>query len=475
MDKNLEYTIAKGRLHCTDETTEISFALIAEDDGLYRVEAFLIDENFFKWGEAEEIPVFWMTGTTEKGYDLEITDLFLSRYTPHHSKKIEFISHGHVKLTKQEEPEPDPPPHTETGRPRIWYVELEGLRIKHADHTRLHQARHTPHRNHFQAPRFDHTACAMMLNQFPDNGNAFSFSIIGGLAESPALLDFTHTTNSTLYWDNYVQVRNNLVHFLSLLNGGKMAIRREYTGDSYRPSESQMWSQVMYVHSFRRRVNPAASDFLPINDHHSHTRRVFQRAMFNCFDEYCKLEEEFDLNNVVDALHESIAASGIEERFYILVTLFEKLSSRLAKRTTSPQPLLDQALFNKLREEIAAVTAAYKSNMCSSNPSAFEILMSRVGNLNKEKRSSQENMHALLGYARIPFSKEVKAFLDTERHASVHEGTVGKDEESSYWIYLKLDNMIRDILLNIVNYEGMRRRRIEYFSEAERIHMEEKR
>ena len=52
MEKNLEYTIVKGRLHCTDETTEISFALIAEDDGLYRVEAFLIDENFFKWGEA---------------------------------------------------------------------------------------------------------------------------------------------------------------------------------------------------------------------------------------------------------------------------------------------------------------------------------------------------------------------------------------------------------------------------------------
>lgn len=363
MKKNLEYTVVTGQLHQAEEATEISFALITEDDGLYRVEAFLIDGNFFKWGDAEELPVFWMTGTTEKGYEIEITDLFLSRYTPHHNKKIEFIAHGHVKLTKQEEPEPGPLPQIEKVRPRIWYVELEGLRIKHADYTRLHQERHTPRRNHIQAPRFDHTSCSMMLNQFSDNGNAFSFSIIGGLAESPALLDFTHKTNSTLYWDNYVKIRNNLVHFLSLLNGGKLAIRREYTGDSYRPSESQRWSQVMYVHSFRRLANSTTSDFLPINNHHSYTRRVFQRAMSSCFDEYCKLEEEFDLNNVVDALHDSIATSGIEERYYILVTLFEKLSSLLAKRTTSPEPLMDQVLFKELREEIAAVTDTYRSTI----------------------------------------------------------------------------------------------------------------
>ena len=184
-----------------------------------------------------------------------------------------------------------------------------------------------------------------MLNQFPNNGNAFSFTISGGSEGSAALLDFTHATNSKLYWEDYTAVRNNLVHFLSLINGAKLAIRREYTGDSYRPSESQRWSEVMYLYSFRRLVNATSSDFLPIHNHHSYTRRVFQRALFNCLDEYCKLEQELDLNSIVDALHESLEATGVVEKFSILVTMFEKLASRLALRNATPQSLLDNELF----------------------------------------------------------------------------------------------------------------------------------
>ena len=475
MPKNLEYTLVSGELHYPGETTQIAFALISEEGGLFLVEAFVPDAGFFKWGGNEEIPVFGMHGKTEKGYDIEVTDLYLSSYTPHHNNKIELVSHGHLKLTKPEDSELNPEERTDAHRPRVWYVEIEGLRIKHADHTRLHQERYTPHENHFRPARFDHTACAMMLNQFPDNGNAFSFTISGGTDESPALLDFTHVTNSTLFWKDYVAVRNNLVHFLSLLNGARLAIRREYTGDSYRPSESKRWSQVMYVHSFPRLVNATSSDFLPINDHHSYTRRVFQRATFNCLDEYCRLEKELDLNSIVDALHESLNATGIVEKFSILVTMFEKLASRLALRNAPPQALFDNELFAGMRDELVAVALKQKEAMNSSNPAACETLVSRIKNLNNAPRSTQDRMHALLSYAQIPISKEVRLFLDTERHESVHQGVVGKDERDGYWIYLKLDNMMRDMLLNILGYDGIRRRRTEYFSDNERLHKEETR
>ncbi|MBL0129182.1 MAG: hypothetical protein IPP83_17440 [Flavobacteriales bacterium] len=472
MRKNVEYTIVKGRLHYHDDSTEISFALVSEEDGLYAVEAFLVDGTFFKWGEAPEIPVFWVTGTTEKGYLIEITDLFLSRYTPHHNNKIEFISHGHVKLTQPEEAEADVPKRTEPRRARVWYVELEGLRIKHADYTRIHKERQTPHREHFDPTHFDHTSCAMMLNQFSDNGNAFSFDIIGGISGSPVLLEFTHASKSTLYWENYVKVRNNLVHFLSFLNGSKVAIRREYTGDVYRPSDLRPWSQVMYVHSFRRLATSGQSDFLPINYHHSYTRRVLQKAMFMCFDRYCTLEAEFDLNKTIDALHESCGTS-IDEGFYILVTTFEKLSYRLALREPNPPPLMEDTVFNPIKEELMDVLTRNKGAINRLNGNAHATLASKIGNLNNERKDTVSRMHALLNHAHVPSSTEVKAFVETRRHASVHAGVVGKDGDEAYENYLKLDNMVRDILLNMLGYEGIRRRRIEYFSSAERIHKEE--
>jgi len=472
MRQNLEYTIVSGWLSNDHESTQISFALVSEEDGLFRVEAFLEDTGFFERNQDRAPYDFRLHGVTEKGYEIEATELYMARYT-YANGKFELICHGHLKLTKPEQDQPQTAPRTRSYRPRIWFIEVEGLRIKHADHTRLHKERYFTDRNDIPEFKFDHTRCHVVLNDLPNNGNSFTFTIYGGEDGTNAIIDFSYDKGySKLHWDEYQAIKANLIHFLSLINGARLMIRREYTGLSYRPSEKKRWSQVEYLHSFKRLVNSGSSDFLPIHNHHSYTNPVFMMFGLLCFDTYCKLQDKLALNEVIDALHESFATSGIEERFYILVTIFEKLSSKLAAQTAQTTPLMPSDLFDEVQKKILQVATEYKAAINRTHQACFDTLVSRIGNLNKVKRSSQDDMHALLSHARIPISRAVRSFLDTERHESVHRGIVGRNDNERYLNYLKLDNMIRDIILNMIGYEGPRIRRIAYFSDAERLHKE---
>ncbi len=472
MQKNLEYTVVRGWLSNEHESTQFSFALISQEDGLFRIEAFLEDKDFFKRNEDRAPYDFRLHGVTEKGYEIECTELYLARYT-YANCKFELVCHGYLKLTRPEQDHPQPPPRKHPYRPRVWFIEVEGFRIKHADHTRLHKERYFTDEHTIPEYKFDHTMCHVMLNDLPNNGNSFTFTIYGGEDGTNAVLDFSYDKGySKLHWDEYQTIKDNLIHFLSLINGAKLIVRREYTGESYRPSETKRWSQVEYVYSFKRLVNSRSSEFLPIFDHHGSTRTVFMMFGQLCLDSYCKLQDDLALNEVIDALHESFATSGIEERFYILVTVFEKLSSKLAAKTAAASPLMSDALFAALKKRMVQIASEHKTDINRTHSASYETLVSRIGNLNNAKRSSQDDMHALLGHARIPISRAVRAFLDTERHQSVHRGIVGRNDSERYQNYLKLDNMIRDIILNLIGYEGPRRRRLAYFSDAERLHKE---
>lgn len=69
----LSYTITSGYIKCNDDISEIPFALVFLQDGVYRVETFFKDKDFFERNKNN--CAFSLIGKTEKGYDIEILNL----------------------------------------------------------------------------------------------------------------------------------------------------------------------------------------------------------------------------------------------------------------------------------------------------------------------------------------------------------------------------------------------------------------
>ena len=62
-----EYTITEGEIKCGELSCKILFALVFNDDGVFYIETFLPNEQFYE--QTENTTFYRLVGKTEKGYD----------------------------------------------------------------------------------------------------------------------------------------------------------------------------------------------------------------------------------------------------------------------------------------------------------------------------------------------------------------------------------------------------------------------
>src|SRR5690606_38483386 len=95
----------------------------------------------------------------------------------------------------------------------------------------------------------------------------------------------------------------------------------------------------------------------------------------------------------------------------------------------------------------------------------IDNLKGKIGDLNKVKRTSTEyKFKKLLEYAKINITPEIQVIINEARHKSVHHGEIGQGNDGIK-NYLVLDELLRDIILNIINYDSARISRYRYKSE----------
>jgi hypothetical protein len=90
-----------------------------------------------------------------------------------------------------------------------------------------------------------------------------------------------------------------------------------------------------------------------------------------------------------------------------------------------------------------------------------------ISNLNINHTSTNKLLTNFLEYAKIPINKNIKNLIKSERNLAVHEGIVGKSHEEMFQNYLKLDHMLRDCILNLIEYFSHRHRRYMYATKEE--------
>ncbi|MBW6534720.1 MAG: hypothetical protein K0B11_06900 [Mariniphaga sp.] len=461
---DLAYTILSGKLDVNKKSCDIPFALVFEKDGIFYIETFLTEKDFF----SDELInyYFLITGKTKKGYEIEITGLVLKNYD-YQNKRLELECEGYIKLTNNRIEHQESHEDKIYGQ-RLWFLEVEGLKMKFANYSETIKYVASEENEKID---FDHTSCSIGLDLHSENpGNQIHMIFYKKSDNDNFIIDFTKQKGySYLSFEYYKIIKEEIIHILSFINGGKISIKRELTGNSYRLNASS--SQIEFIYSKPKVINTSNSDFIPINKHHSYSHKIFRDVFLLCFKNYLEHNRKLELNSLVVSLNNSLHANSLEDRFFILITAFEKIAN-LHFRANNKQenPVLDSNVFDKLlKPELLKVIEKNKNHIKPNQ--AYYNLKSRLGGLNNGKYETTRVLLDFLDFAQIPINETVSNIVEL-RNKTVHEGFIGKTYEEKLNNYLILDNILRDCLLNIIGYSSYRNRFVKYFDKSQISHKE---
>lgn len=457
----LAYTITKGHISRKDKACTIPFALVFQEDGVYRVETFFDDPEFF---DEKNIDGFILVGVTEKGFDIEIHNL---RYTSYkiENRKADLICLDYLKISDNRERFPNRQakknPHQE---PLLCFIELEGFKTKFADSTNIKNFRNYGGER-FPRIEFDHTACALTFNPPHFGENYFKLIFKKSPFNENMIIDFTyHKGYGKMTLQTYEAMKTDFLFFLSFMNGGQVSIRRELMGEFYQADAKD--SQVVKIYSFKKKSEEICDDYIPINEHRSYTGRIFSDMFLVCFDRYYQINKKLNLNALVFSINNSIQTVGIEEGYYILITALEKISSQFAKSNLKEsKTLISKESFESIKVDLYSTLKKYEASIKSEDKTAYDNFKSRIGGINKNNNDTAQRIIDFFNYAKIPINESVRKLIDEERNQAVHEGEIGntgKEKGENYW---KLDHILRDAILNMIGYTSYRKHKVAYFED----------
>lgn len=112
--------------------------------------------------------------------------------------------------------------------------------------------------------------------------------------------------------------------------------------------------------------------------------------------------------------------------------------------------------FNEVKMELLTVLEKHKEKFKDS----FNIAKSKISNLNQVKRlSTTDKMYRIIQDVNIPITPEIEILIEQARHKTIHRGELETGNEKIKNFYL-LDELIQEIILRLVGYEGPRETRL---------------
>lgn len=463
------FTIAKGVITTSTETCEVKFALVHDRNGIYHVETFLEEKEFFE--RNQDVRALSLKGLTEKGYDIDIHGLSWRSYKSI-NQKATLICNDHIRIVDNRKQTFEPP--TELNKDAsdtIYFIEIDGLRTKFADYTEHIKYRHYDPSEDYKKFEFDHTSCALLVNGPNFIGNCFHLLFTPGFKSDLTVIDFRHNTGySELTYSAYKAIKNDFITFLSFINGAKVVVKREVCGRFYTQNENgSIHSQDEYHYSRRNVCEQVHSDYVPINYHHSYSNAIFSQVFIKCFDKYHQLNKSLDFNSLVFSLNNAYATSGLEERYFILITAFERIATNYAKSNASNKNLVDKYFFDtQIKSNLLEIIKTNSATIRNQNNLALDVFISKISNLNNTNDTATK-LYAFLNNASIKVNDGVKQLIDNERNQAVHEGIVGETPGIMVRNYWKLDHILRDCILNLIGYKSHRRRVFNYDDNDDKI------
>lgn len=135
--------------------------------------------------------------------------------------------------------------------------------------------------------------------------------------------------------------------------------------------------------------------------------------------------------------------------------------------------LIDKQKFDfEIKPRLLDALKLFESAIKTESKSAYNNLKSKLGGLNKSNNDTNQLLNDFFVYAKIPINAAVTNLIEVERNLAVHEGIIGETEKERIENYWKLDHILRDCILNLIDYKSYRKRKVPYFSKSEMMHKE---
>ena len=460
------YTIINGHVEIGEKQCDIPFALVFRSNGVLYIESFFENADFYD--SVKELNYYKLIGKTEKGYDIECDGLFCTQYK-YNNQKVNFICEKSIKLTNNQ----DKGPQVENSIPvetPIYFSELEGLKMHFGDHTTTEQYRNSGKVDNLLNIDFDHTDCSFLFNHPDFLGNHYKMVFVRNSDNNTIRIDFRDSKGySKLTYKKYQIIKNDLLDFISFINGGQVKIRKEFLGETLtiKSANRGFDAQSVIIYSFKQMSEFHCNNYLPIDNHHSYTSEIFHKAFLFGFDKFYHLNKSLDFSGLIYSLN-STNNIGLDERYFILITALERISKNYSNNNSdTSKHLIDKKYFTDIiKPELKGLFVKHKSEINKSNKSAWDIFNSKIGNFNRRNNAeTSQKLYELLNYASIDISTSVINLVEKERNVAVHEGVVGTNDTERIKNYWKLDHVLRDIILNLIEYKGIRKKKYEYEKE----------
>lgn len=143
----------------------------------------------------------------------------------------------------------------------------------------------------------------------------------------------------------------------------------------------------------------------------------------------------------------------MEEKVFIQMIAFERITTKYAEYLGEKEEFLpNKDDFQPIRQELIDIIDKYKDDFGN----AYSTVKSKICNLNQIKRlSTTDKMYRIINDCNISITEPIEQLIDIVRHKTIHEGEIGLGNEAVRNFYL-LDELLREIILRLVKYEGKR-------------------
>jgi hypothetical protein len=446
MAKTECYRIIEGKLVSKSIEIPLVFGLISEDDGIFFTEFYTPESfdlnNFVALVDSDDTHGFNAFCITEDSNELEIRSLSI-RSIVFNARKI--LLECYDCIIHKTRDFPKTPFGKQYQKSALHYLEFEGLQIEFCEYTSYKEIRG----NDCVAMERDHSKALLVANSIPYN---LEFNKTNS---KNIIVSFPNESNSTLTYNAFLDLRNDFTSLLSFLNGARVKIRKEYTGETFsKLGRRPISSQVTITYSFKRLHPERLDSYIPLN-HTSNNRvtNILNRIFSLSFDKYREWNKRIDLNSIVYALNAAAEATHVEEKFFIQIIAFERLTAQYAVAMGFAIEYLPDPLdYAEIKRQLFDVIERNKGLFGRNYHNAKAI----IGGLNQVKpQTTQEKMLRLIADVRLQLSDDLVNLVNVVRHKVIHWGDVGDGLDGVKNLYL-LNELLHEIILRLIDYTGIR-------------------
>jgi len=450
------YRIKNGNITSGEFSIPFYFGLVFDNNGVYHFDFYISEdinldnENGYK--HLFQSGYFNLSATTEDNNSLIGEDLS-ARSVYYSQCKIQMTCVGSITYTQLDRnldgsiKDPQDPK-----RQTLFYLELEGLKMEFSDLTQITKERNGEKINDFNDWDRDHSN-VMMPYHHSTNGGNFKLTFFKKDDSKNIIVAFPNYKNHNpeiVYYDAYEEFRKDFIYFLSFLNGAEIEVRKEYIGGFY--NIGKINSQTVISYSFKLLNNESHSRYVPLNDPFSRGGNILNYSFIHCFNNYIQWNKTLDFNSIVFYLNGAWQSQRLNEKFFILIIAFERIAQKYIESLDEPESfIIPDSDYQEIKKDLEKVAENHASILGTKK----NILIGRIGELHKSK-STKNKFFKLLEFAKIEVTPDLKNLIDNVRHKSVHKGEIG-DGDEGVKNYLLLDQLLRDIILNIIGYDRGRK------------------